>query len=336
MIIKSYLIEKNINQLKQYKFILIYGPNDGLKKTLKNKIISNFKDTDILNLYQEDLNKNQDILINECKNDSLFLRNKTIIMNQSNDKLLSSIEYLKKTNHNNIIVLLSEILDKKSKLRSLFEKEKNFATIPCYEDSEITLKRIVSDDLKEFKNLNNESMNMILNYSGLNRNSVNSNLEKIKVYFRNKIIEKEKLETLLNSDRDETFDKIRDAALNGDKTYLNELINNFSFTKDQSYYYLNTINFRLNKMLEILNNKKNYISLEETINNIKPSIFWKDKPIFNKMINKWDKQRILEALKYLLETEIQMRKNTNLDQCTILKTAIINICSNSWNYFLTK
>ena len=291
---------------------------------------------DILNLYQEDLNKNQDILINECKNDSLFLRNKTIIMNQSNDKLLSSIEYLKKTNHNNIIVLLSEILDKKSKLRSLFEKEKNFATIPCYEDSEITLKRIVSDDLKEFKNLNNESMNMILNYSGLNRNSVNSNLEKIKVYFRNKIIEKEKLETLLNSDRDETFDKIRDAALNGDKTYLNELINNFSFTKDQSYYYLNTINFRLNKMLEILNNKKNYISLEETINNIKPSIFWKDKPIFNKMINKWDKQRILEALKYLLETEIQMRKNTNLDQCTILKTAIINICSNSWNYFLTK
>ena len=62
---------------------------------------------------------------------------------------------------------------------------------------------------------------MILNYSNLNRKTILNNLEKIKSFYDKKILSEESLEELLNSDRNELFENIRDAALIGDKTKLN-------------------------------------------------------------------------------------------------------------------
>ena len=54
--------------------MLIYGENIGLKESFKEKIISLFKDAEIVNLYNEDISKNKDIIINEAKNISLFTK----------------------------------------------------------------------------------------------------------------------------------------------------------------------------------------------------------------------------------------------------------------------
>ena len=64
---------------------------------------------------------------------------------------------------------------------------------------------------------------MILAYSNMNRKYIINNLEKIKTFYDKKILSEESLETLLNSDRNELFENIRDAALNGDQKRLNEL-----------------------------------------------------------------------------------------------------------------
>ena len=59
---------------------------------------------------------------------------------------------------------------------------------------------------------------MILNYSNLNRKTILNNIEKIKSFYEKKILYEKSLEVLLNSDRNELFENIRDAALNGEKT----------------------------------------------------------------------------------------------------------------------
>ena len=93
------------------------------------------------------------------------------------------------------------------------------------------------------------------------------------------------------------------------------------------------INYRLIKLLEILKLNEDNQSIELTINKMRPPIFWKDKPIFLKLLKKWDKQSIIGALEYLREVEKKMKNNSAINNLTIIKNSITNICTNSWAYF---
>ncbi len=333
MILKSYEIENKINLIIRYRSVLFYGENIGLKDTFKEKIVSLHHDAEIINFYQEDISKNKNIISNEIKNESLFTSKKIIIVNQANEKIIDEIEDFSDKNKSVKVILFAELLDKRSKLRSLFEKDDNLAVVPCYNDNDITLRKLVSLELKNFKNFNNNMMNMILNYSNLNRKTILSNLDKIKIYFDKKILEEKGLENLLNSDRNEIFENIRDAALDGDRVKLNNLLNNFNFAQEDTYLYLNSINFRLTKMLDILKQNEVNQSLELTLGKIKPPIFWKDKPIYLRLLKKWDIKRVIRATEFLGKIEKDIKSNSSLNQLTIVKNSIINICSNSWAYF---
>ena len=333
MILKSFEVEKNIKILLKYQIMLIYGENIGLKESFKEKIISLFKDAEIVNLYNEDISKNKDIIINEAKNISLFTKNKVIIFNQASDKVLSDIQYILKNEKQTKIILFADILEKKSKLRSFFEKEKTIALIPCYSDNEITLRRLVQSELKDYKNLNNDVVTMVINYSNLDRKNIMSNLEKIKIYFEKRILSQNELETLLNTDRNEFFENIRDAALNGEKSRLNSLFDNFVFNKEETFLYLNAINQRLIKIKEIQDQNVMHNNLELALNKMRPPIFWKDKPTYMKLLKKWDKKRVLEAIIYLGKIEKEIKNNSSIDQVAIVRNSITNICSNSWTYF---
>ncbi len=333
MILKSFEVENNIKNIFKFKFILIYGENIGLKEVIKKKIINLSNKADIINLYQEDIVKNKDIISMEIKNVSLFNQEKLIIVNQVNEKHFSEIEDLLDSKEDIRIILIGDILEKKSKLRGLFEKASNLAIIPCYNDNDITLRKLVQGELKDFKNLNSNMVNMILSFSNLNRKTILNNLEKIKSFYDKKILSEGSLETLLNSDRNEMFENIRDAALNGDKTILNNLLNNFSFSKEESYLYLNMINYRLIKLLEIHKQNENNNDFGITISKMRPPIFWKDKPVFLKLLKKWDKHSVIEALKYIGQTEEKIKKNSALNNLTMVKNSITNICTNSWIYF---
>ena len=94
MIFKSFLVENNLKIILNHKLILLYGENNGLISDLKNSIIKENKGSEIINIYQEDLNKNKDLLLNETTNISLFNKKKLIIVNQSNDKVFDFVKYL--------------------------------------------------------------------------------------------------------------------------------------------------------------------------------------------------------------------------------------------------
>ena len=332
MIFKSFEVENNINIISKFKCILIYGENIGLKEGIKKKFINSNKDAELINFYEEDFLKNKDILTHETQNISLFTKEKLIIINQANEKILTEIESLLNNSSQVKILLISEILDKKSKLRSFFEKTKNLAVIACYNDTEITLKNLVQKELNNFQNINKDTVDMIIKYSNLNRKTILTNLEKIKNYFNKKILDYNSLESLLNSDRNEIFENIRDAALEGEKNRLNELMSNFNFTPEDTYIYLNMLNFRLSKLLDI--HRQNLgENIDQTIDKMKPPIFWKDKPIYRKLIKKWDKQRTIEGLTYVGKIEREIKSKSNLNALTIVKNSITNICSNSWNIF---
>ena len=178
MIYKSYILEKNIENINENIF-LFYGENTGLKDDFKKRVKLINKKAQFYNFTQEEIINNENIFYNEINNISLFGENKFFFISQATDKILEIIKNVEPQTDARKIYLFSEILDKKSKLRSYFEKSKNAACIACYADNEINIKNIISSELKGFSDLSSENIKLIADNCNLDRVKLNNEIHKI-------------------------------------------------------------------------------------------------------------------------------------------------------------
>ena len=321
MLYKSYIIENDINIIKQEK-VLFCGENEGLKDEIKNKIKQN-KSYEFINLNEEEILKNQNNFFNEINNLSLFQKEKVIIINNTSDKILNVISDTISKKRKQKIYLFSGVLDKRSKLRSFFEKEKECGCIICYPDNEITIRNKIIEKLKNFKGLTAQNINLIKESCKLDRAKLNNEIEKIKDFFINKNIEAQKLEVLLNANED--FNELKDQALNGNTAKTNKLLSETNIDPDKIILYLNIITARINALYEIT--KEDNISLEGKINKLKPPIFWKDKTNFTIQANKWTREKITKLINKTYKIEIQMKSNLQVKKDILMKKLMIDICN---------
>ena len=279
MIVKSFILENDLKKLNDQKSYLFYGVNLGLKKKFKNSYKSLNKNQLLINLNQDEILKNNELILNELSNASLFEEKKIIFIENASDKIYDFFETLVNKIKENKIIIFSENLEKKSKLRSFFEKSKDFVAVPCYEDNELTIKKIILNELKDFKGLSNQNINLILENVGLDRIKLNNELSKIISFFKTKEINAIKLEALLNIKFNEDFNLLKDYAIVGDKLKTNKLLSDTFIENEKNILYLNIINQRMNKLSIVLENSQNS-NIETAITQLRPPIFWKDKPIF--------------------------------------------------------
>ena len=334
MILKSYIVEQNLNILDKYQAVLMYGENEGIKDSIKIKLKKNNKDSEAIIFFEEEILKNKDLLYGNITNESLFNEKKIIFIQSATDKILSEIiECLDKNNPNIKIYILSENLDKKSKLRSLFEKEKKLATFPCYEDNERTLINYISNELNNYKGLTGELINFIISNSSLNRKIIQSELVKIKSFFKDMVINKKQLMELLNFKNNNGFEEIRDSALTGNKQKINRLLSEMELINEESYFYLNNLNNRILKLIEIQKKNEMYKDYEKALENIKPPIFWKDKPTYLEQLKKWDPKKLNKASHKIGNAEMLMKINYQIRNDLVIKDLIIDLTREASNSF---
>ena len=324
MELKSYLIEKNLNHIKDYPFILLYGENRGLVDELKSSIKS-FFDYETINFFQDELIKNEKLLSSEINNLSLFGKNKLIIIHEANDKILFQIkENFKKTN--NLVVILSGTLDKKSKLRDFFLKEKSCAIVACYNDNERSLIEYIKKELKDFQNLDLSLINMIIINSNSNRQVVKNELEKIRSCFVNRKLDHEKINRLLNYRENYDFSSVRDAALNGDKEKLNFEFCSLNINYENILIFFNYLSSRLLRLHETRMIEKRLKNIDQAIEQLKPKLFWKEKNAFLYQLDKWNLKKINIALLKLNKFDEDLKKKFNQNADTMLKQLLISLC----------
>ena len=322
---KSYLLEQNLGLLKQ-NITLFYGENLGLKDDFKKEIKHKYKDAGFYNFTSDEVLSNEDSFFNKLLNNSLFEKDNIFFIDNVNDKILQLIETISTKIDNQKLYLFSDILEKKSKLRNYFEKSKDLAIVPCYSDNEISLRKIILNSLRDFSGLSQQNINLILDNCMLDRVRLKNELDKIKMFFENKKINSEMLIKLLNIKVNANFNLLRDEAFRGNKRKTNQLLSDTVIDNDRIMFYLSVINQRLIKLSEVAILSKN-TSLENAINSVKPPIFWKDKPIFNEHMNKWNLEKIRRTLKNNYELEVEI-KSSNFANCNLLiKKLMVDICS---------
>ncbi len=324
MIYKSYIVEQNINLIRE-NLVTFYGENLGLKNYFKKLIKESYKKSEFLLLNQEEVLKDQYLLFNELNNISLFGDHKVIFIDNVNDKILELVKDIQ-LNNDRKIFLFANLLDKKSKLRNHFEKTADCSIIPCYTDNENTIRKIIQSKLHNFRGLTLENINLIIDNCNLDRVKLDNEIDKIILFFQDNKITTVELKKLLNVKVNDEFDLIRDEAILGNRAKTNILLGETEFENEKNVYYLNSINQRLQKLKDI-NYASERSSLSEALNRIKPPIFWKDKPIIENQVKKWNRKKIKTILEKTYNLEINLKSNSLIDKNILLKKLIIDICN---------
>ena len=325
MILKSYIVEQDIGILRNYAATLIYGENVGIQDDLKEEIKIQNKNIEIITFFENDILKS-DLLLENIINVSLFDSKKIIFILCATDKIFDKItESLEKTNEDVKIYIFSGNLEKKAKLRNYFEKDKKLAIFACYNDNERTLINYVNKELNGLKGLSGEITNLIIYNSNMDRKTIKTECNKIKNYFVDKKIAKQQILELLNIKNDTEFEEVRDKALMGERLKVNKLLSETEILNDEAFFYLNSLNYRITRLYEIVKLDEKNNNFDRTMENLKPPIFWKDKPIFIQQLKKWGKKKLEESIGKIAEAEILMKRNSYIRNDIIIKNLILDI-----------
>ena len=310
MIIKSYEINKidqNITQL-----ILFHGKNEGLKNVAL-KILNKDK-CNILNYEEKEVLDNKDKFIENILSKSLFEKNKFIIIKRSTDKLLEIIETLNSKNlEDTLIIINSDNLEKKSKLRSFFEKNKKLVCVPFYPDNEQTLSKLAYDFLRNKKILISPSnINLIVNKCTGDRKTLINELQKIEFFSKNgRKVNSENISKLINLNENHSIFELIDNCLAKNKKKIISILNENNFSNEDCVMITRSFIIKAKKLLalsEIFETNKN---IDLTISLAKPPIFWKEKEITKQQILKWNSKKIKQLIYSLSEIELQIKQNIN-------------------------
>ena len=326
MIYKSYQVEEDLEKLKN-NISLFYGENNGLINQFKKKITNYFINQKIIRLTDDEIINNQNQFFNHLQNPSLFEDKKIIFINLNSDKIFKVIEETLMKVGENKIFLFANNIEKKSKLRNFFEKNSDLNIIPCYKDNDLTIRKLITSSLKDFNNISNQVINIIKESCSNDRLKIDNEIEKIKNYFLTNKINTDDLLKLLNLKSDDEFDIIRDYAFSGDKLKTNNLISSTLIDSDKSAYYLTIINQRLLKLKIVYSDKPK--NLNKAIDELKPPIFWKDKPTFIKHANLWNEEKINNTLDKTYFVEVQIKSNPVIEKKLLIKKLLIDICNNA-------
>tara|TARA_B100001175_G_C19487858_1_gene630880 strand:- start:203 stop:1192 length:990 start_codon:yes stop_codon:yes gene_type:complete len=309
MIIKS--LEINKVNIDKNNIILMYGNNEGLKKQTINKLTSKFTD---IKIYEEkEILDNSTNFIENILNKSLFSEEQIFIIKRATDKIHKIIEEINLKETSDIIIINSDNLEKKSKLRSYFEKDKQLICIPFYPDNDQTLSKIAIEFFKKRNILISQSnINQIVTKSLGDRENLYGELIKIENFSNNgKKLTDEIVKRLINLSENHSISELIDNCLEKNKIKLIKILNENIYSNDDCIIILRTL---LNKSKKILTLSREYEknkNIDLTISNAKPPIFWKEKDTTKRQIQNWKPQKLKSLIYKINELELIIKKNFN-------------------------
>jgi DNA polymerase-3 subunit delta len=312
MLLKSQELSLKKKDFFKGKIILLYGENQDLIKDLNQQIINIFLDEKraARNIFEEDIIKNPENIINYYLNGSLFDDNKNIlIIKNCSDKILDIINKVKNNINDNLIILNAEILLKNSKLRQFGEYDKLAICIPCYQENKFDIKKFLMQQIQINKiQLSDSQIEIITNSASLKRSKIKEVIEKLNLYKSSKKITDQVIEEICTDPDLQKNDEIIDILLSKKEGYINEFISNMSNYDKNFIEIIIILRSFIIKILEIQKNNKN-LSIDEKIERYKPPIFWKDKDRIKNILKLWKINDLEKFLSNLNKIETDFKKN---------------------------
>ena len=338
MIIKSYEVQKNESNLSKYNFFLLYGENFGLKKDIKDIIkiaIKQKNDSlEMLSVYETEIFDNEENFYNSIYSGSLFSNKKIITIFDATDKIMKKIDSVYDAYTENVfLVIISGILEKKSKLRNFFETSKKTICIPCYLDSQKDLKIIAQSEFRKNNiSLSSEAINLLIEKSNSDRGNLKNEIEKIKAYLLNKKnLELGEIKSLINFSGDYKSDILVNECLCGNISQYKKIISELYINTVNQILLLRILSNKVQRLLNIKKEENKSNNIEHIINISKPAIFWKEKPMVKKQLSIWNLNDLKKIISEINNTEHLCKTNSQVSKA-IFFNFFLKICIKANNF----
>ena len=314
MIVKFFELKKK--NLKGIQFFLLYGNNKGLIEETYHEVIKPAKKGSTFTYDEDEIIKNTQNFEETILNKSFFDNEKLIIINRTSDKMLRIIEKIIEKDLKDItIILISGILEKKSKLRNFFEKSEKTIIVPFYEDNYQSLNLITNNFLKEKKILlSTQNINLIIERCRGDRINLINELRKIENFSKNKKnIDTEDILKLTNLSENFNASELVDNTLAKNKKKTLFILNENIFAAEDTILVLRTFINKLKRLLKIQSEiKNNHKNIDQVITNFRPAIFWKEKDLVKKQIKVLPLEKLEDLLLKSNDLELSIKKNPSI------------------------
>ena len=311
MIVKSFELDKV--KIKGH-FFLFYGENQGHKnQVIKDKFQINHKDS-TYNYDENEILINREEFFNNILSKSFFENEKLIIINRVTDKILNIAEELIERKIEDLIIIFNaNLLEKKSKVRTLFEKNKETICVPFYEDNNQTLSSITNNFFRIMKiPISQEAINLIVQRARGDRLNLSNELEKIKNYTNNKKkIDLKDILKLTNLAENYNVSELVDSCLSKNKRKTINIINENNYTIEDCILIIRTFLIKSKRLAKLSSEFKKTKNIDATILSSKPPIFWKDKEIVKQQLRNWSLNEAEKLIYQINEVELLIKQHNN-------------------------
>ena len=324
MIIKNNELQK----LKATKcnIYLLYGENRGFKNQFIYENLSSEFKKNIFKYNENEVFNDYNDFITSILNKSFFEEKKLYIISNVSEKILKLIEDFISSNIEDItIIIVASILDKRSKLRNFFEKEKNTICIPFYSDQNRTLSFLANNFFKEKKiSISQEVINFLVERCRGDRANLNNEMNKIYNYaYEKSKVSFDEVYKITNLAENYSVNELIDNCLAKNKKRISAILNQNNFSDEDCILILRTMLNKSKRILKIKKEINDVNSIDSIISSFKPPIFWKDKQIVKTQIMNWDAIEIENLIYKINDIEFIVKKNT-INTLNIVSDFILN------------
>ena len=311
MIIKNFEFDKlkslNLN------IHLIYGNNEGIKQDIINNLYLKDFEGDLLKYDENEVLQNYEDIISSFLTKSLFQNKKIIIISRATEKLLNFVkDILEREIIDTKILIKSSTLEKKSKLRNLFEKETNVACTPVFEDDIRSLSSVLQNFLRDHKlSLSQEMKNILIERSKGDRLNLKKELRKLRdLSLSRKKINIGDIIKLSNLADNYSVFELSDNYLAKNSKKVSNILNENNYSSEDCILIIRTILNKSKRLLKIRNEIDKNTNIDEVISSFKPPIFWKEKDIVKKQAQLWSTDEVKKIIYKVNDLEALVKKNT--------------------------
>ena len=310
MILKSF----ELNKISENTiFHLLYGKNEGLKTECINEILKR-NDGKVFNYDENQIKDQTESFYENLLSGSLFESTKIIMINRASDKIYNIILDLIERNMANVkIIINAGVLETRSKLRSLFEKDKDLICIPTYPDNNDTLARLAANIFrKENITISQQNINLIVEKCNGDRKNLKIEIEKIKIFGKDKKrISTGEILKLINLSENYELSELIDNSLAKNKNKIISILNENNYNAEDCIIILRTFLSKAKRIHKLAIELEKNHDINKTINSAKPPIFWKDKEIVKVQLKKWKSKKIKVLINKINDIELKIKKNYN-------------------------
>ena len=318
MIIKNFELDKI--DIKNFNLFLFYGDNQGFKDEIAEKICQqkNLKKT----LYfEKEVLSNTENFLNSISSKSFFENEKIIVIKNATDKLKEIINDIYELQNPDItVILISDLLEKKSKLRNFFEKTNNVICIPFYPDEHKDLNIIANNFFKKKDiKISQQTINLIIDRANQSRQHLNNELQKIENFALNKKeIKDVDIIKLTNLGKNYEISELVETCLAKNQNKLLKIMNENHFSNEDVILILRIFLIKTKRLLNLALNSKPNKNFDEAISKFRPPIFWKEKPYVKQQLINWSESKLKKLINEINEIELLSKKNSQISQSLLL------------------